>query len=127
MSFEVVPTELRAAAETLRTEVDPFAGFTVLQVCYADTALGHVELDTWMTTIAGQVDDAAAQLREAMVGIAGALDYVASRYESTDDQVAQCFAQDPITALGLPEGFDPGPPRIGPAVPLQSSGTGGQP
>jgi hypothetical protein len=80
-----------------------------------------------MTTIAGQVDDAAAQLREAMVGIAGALDYVASRYESTDDQVAQCFAQDPITALGLPEGFDPGPPRIGPAVPLQGSGTGGQP
>lgn len=106
MSFEVITSEVRSAADTLRSEVEPLAGQTVLQICYADSAIGHVELMTWMTTVTTQIDDAIAELHGAVGDIAGALDYVASRYDTTDDRVEQCFAQDPIVALGLPEGFD---------------------
>lgn len=123
MSFEVITSELSEAADALHRQVDPLTGQTVLQVCYADSAFGHVELAAWLTTVTQQMDDAIGDLRVTMSGIADALDYVAARYDTTDDLVAQCFVHDPIVALGLPEGFDPGPPRIGPAVPVQ----GGQP
>ena len=116
MTFIVVHDNLVRAASDIRDEVAPLEGWSPMSMCYMAEVYGHQELASWMDTVVQAVESGAEELHDAMTDIAGALDYVAGYFAETDEQVAMCYATDPITALGLPEGFDPGPPRIGPAT-----------
>jgi hypothetical protein len=123
MTLNVVYDNLTAAANSIEGTVEPMASYSLLKMCYAQETIGHQELAGWIDTIGQGAEEMGGELFVAMTEVATALDFVATYFSATDDAVEMCFAKDPMTTLGLPEGYNPGPPSFGPAI-TSSSPTG---
>lgn len=100
MSYEVLGSELRAAAGDYRGTAAA-VGAPVHLPSVSTATLGHVELAAWLEAVTDQCEKATQALVEGAERIADDLDAAAHHYESTDDAAGLMFSS--------PFGFEPGP------------------
>jgi hypothetical protein len=92
MSYEVLVDELRTAAGEYAGVADR-VGDPVSVTHVEPASLGHVELAAWLTAVVDQCEKATAALAAGAAGLADSLESTATRYETTDEAVAQRFTQ----------------------------------
>jgi hypothetical protein len=91
MTYDVLVSELRAAAGRYRTVADSL-GTDAVEITHLDpTSFGHIELAAWVKAVADQCDKATTALHDGATGLAESLDASAHYYESTDQDVASRF------------------------------------
>lgn len=91
MTYDVLVSELQAAAGQYRTVADSL-GTDAVEITHLDpTSFGHVELAAWVKAVADQCDKATTALHDGATGLADSLDASAHYYESTDQGVANSF------------------------------------
>jgi hypothetical protein len=91
MSYDVLASELRAAAGRYRTVADSL-GTDAVEITHLEPdSFGHIELAAWVKAVADQCDKATTALHDGVTGLADSLDAAAHSYDTTDQCVATQF------------------------------------
>ena len=90
--FDVVGSELTAAATSIRSAVSPVACYHFSPTSVSSTSFGHVEVADVFAKACTKIDEAVSALAKVGEDMATGLDSTAAAYAKADQQQSQVYA-----------------------------------